>query len=298
MILIPILLLLVSLAYPQSNSWRGIVPLRSTRADVEKILGPPTQDSKAPYAADYRTDNERVFILFSTGSCAVNPQHGWNVPAGTVMRISVEPNRKPKFADFKLDQTKYEQRRDPEVLDFTYYTNEEEGISVEVNTAEGVVTAVRYSPSSKDNYLQCPTPADSSILGIVPHKIDEYSAIPLGSERKQLEKLRKQLLTYPTTKGYLIVYAGRQARVGEARRIAKRAKKYLVNQGVYARRIQLVNGGYRDKWTVELYLIPVGAIPPDAKPTVDPNKVQIIGNSEVRNNHHSSRPVQLRREPN
>jgi len=297
MFLTLILFFWVSFSYPESNTWRGIVPLRSTRADVEKILGPPTPDSRSPYAAGYDTDNEKVFILYSSGLCAANPQHGWNVPAGVVIRISVEPKRKPRFIDFKLDKSKYEQRPDPEVLDFTYYTNEEEGISVEVNTAEGVVTTVRYSPGSKYNHLRCSTPADSSVLGVVPHKIDQFSAISLGGERKRLEKLRKHLLTYPTTKGYLIVYAGRQTRVGEAQRIAERAKKYLVDQGIYPPRIQLVNGGYRDKWTVELYLIPVGAIPPDAKPTVDENRVQIIGDGKIRNNRSPS-PAQLQREPN
>lgn len=288
---------LATALFIQANSWHGIVPLHSTRADVEKILGPPTPGSKAPYAASYRTKNERVFVLYSTGPCDADPSHGWNAPIGTVVSISVEPDTKPKFADLKLDESKYEKRPDPKVLRFTYYTSEDDGISIEVDTDEGVVTTYRYSPMSKDYHLRCPTPTDTSILGVVPHKIDEYSDVPFASERKRLENFAKQMLTYGTTQGYIIAYAGRQARVGEAQRIAKRAKKYLVNQGVYAGRIQLVDGGHRDKWTVELYVIPVGAIPPEAKPTVDPKKVQIIGNLKARN-HHLSWPVQLRREPN
>jgi hypothetical protein len=131
--------------------------LHSTRADVEKILGPPTPESKASDAAFYKTMNERVFVLYSTGSCNVQPSNGWNAPRGTVIHISVQPNTKPKFADLKLDESKYEKRPDPEVLDYTYFTNDEEGISIEVNTVEGIVTAFNYWPTSKANALRCST---------------------------------------------------------------------------------------------------------------------------------------------
>lgn len=157
MVLIYLLVFLMSSGPQQTNCWHGITPLRSTRTDVEKILGPPTPYSKAPDAADYRTESERVFVLYSTGSCDVNPSNGWNVARGTVISISVEPNIKPKFADLKLDESKYDKVRDPEVLNLTYYTDEVQGIIIEVNTEEKVVTTFRYSPMSKDNHLRCPT---------------------------------------------------------------------------------------------------------------------------------------------
>jgi hypothetical protein len=143
--------------HPQANCWRGIAPLRSTRADVEKLLDRPVPESKALDAATYKTASERVFILYSTGLCDAKPGNGWNVPPGTVISISVYPNTKPKFADLKLDESKHDKARDPEVLFLTYYTNEEEGTSIEVNTDEGVVNAFRYSPMSEDNHLRCPT---------------------------------------------------------------------------------------------------------------------------------------------
>jgi hypothetical protein len=157
MVLLYLLISFAGTIHQQANCWHGIIPLRSTRADVEKLLGPPTPYSKAPYAADYRTKNERVFVLYSTGPCDIEPSHGWNVPRGTVISIDVEPNVKPKFAELKLDESKYEKRKDPEVLSLTYYTNEKEGVSIEVNTEEGVVNVFRYSPMSKDIYLRCPT---------------------------------------------------------------------------------------------------------------------------------------------
>lgn len=155
MLLILLLAFLSADAYPQVNSWHGIIPLHSTRAEVEKILGPPTPDSKAQDAAFYRTEKERVFVLYSTGSCDIKPSNGWNVPRGTVITVSVYPNTKPKLSTLKIDVGKYKRSADPELTDLVDYTNEEEGISIEVNIAEGVVNAFSYWPTEKENCLRC-----------------------------------------------------------------------------------------------------------------------------------------------
>jgi hypothetical protein len=157
MFLIYVVMFLLSFIPQQTNCWRGITPLRSTRADVEKKLGMPTADSKASDAAFYKTRDEKVFILYSTGPCDSHPGYSWNAPRGTVIHISVEPNIRPKFADIKLDENKFKKRPDPELRDYTAYTNEEDGISIEVNTSEGVVTAFNYWPTSKDDSLRCST---------------------------------------------------------------------------------------------------------------------------------------------
>src|SRR5438067_805780 len=147
--------LLISLYCPvASNSWHGITPLVSKRTDVEKLLGLPTADSKAADAAEYKTRTERVFILYSTGPCSAQPSNGWNVPAGTVIEISVEPIPKTRISDLKLDAARFAKIRDPEVLFLTYYTSEEQGLSIEVNTDDGLVNKFRYLPWYKNYNLR------------------------------------------------------------------------------------------------------------------------------------------------
>jgi hypothetical protein len=74
-----------------SEGWRGIVPLRSTRADVERELGEPIDDLKSLYD----TGKERVSVFYQQVRCPTGgqegPQRGWDVPVGTVLRISVSP---------------------------------------------------------------------------------------------------------------------------------------------------------------------------------------------------------------
>jgi hypothetical protein len=76
---------------------------------------------------------------------------------------------------------------------------------------------------------------------------------------------------------YLIAYAGKRARPGEARQRAERAKQYLVQVRRFpADHITLVDGGYREKRDLELYVVSEGVCLPNPTPSVDPRDVEII----------------------
>lgn len=139
----------------QSNVWNGIVPLKSTRADVEKILGSPVPDSIARDAAVYKTKTEKVFVLYSTGPCDTTPSNGWNLPELTVISIRVYPVAEPKLEDLKLDFSKFERRIDPKILNLVYYANDRDGINISVDTTDNTVTRIGYFPESKNNNLLC-----------------------------------------------------------------------------------------------------------------------------------------------
>ena len=109
----------------------------------------------------------------------------------------------------------------------------------------------------------------------VPRKIDEYGNIRFNDEKARLDNFAIELQNDPTSTGYIIAYGGRTGRAGEAQRRADRAKNYLVNtRGISADRIVTVDGGFREELTVELWIVPSGATPPPASPTVDPSEVR------------------------
>jgi hypothetical protein len=114
-----LLLALVATNVAQSKGWRDIVPLHSTRADVERLLGPPAIDRV--HIIFYELKGEEVSFTFSGGPCSLEPE-GWGVPRGTVTGISVdlEPHRL-RLADLKLDEGKYKKKQDGEVLRYSYY---------------------------------------------------------------------------------------------------------------------------------------------------------------------------------
>jgi hypothetical protein len=72
-----------------AKEWRGIVPLRSTRADVERLLGTPTQRLGDVYY--YRLRQELAVIWFLKASPAMVCRRGWHASPDTVTAIGVIP---------------------------------------------------------------------------------------------------------------------------------------------------------------------------------------------------------------
>lgn len=107
--------------------------------------------------------------------------------------------------------------------------------------------------------------------------------------RERLDGFAIFLDDNPGYRADIIAYGGRQSCRGEARMRAQLAKEYLTNEkGIDARRIAISDGGYREKWAVELWKGVDGATRSPSMLAIDQNKVKIIKNCHLkRNNHHS-----------
>jgi hypothetical protein len=143
----------------QAKEWRGIEPLHSTRADVERLLGSKVIRCGAS-SCIYDLGEEIAFVLYATEPTCKNDDatRAWRVPADTVIEISVRFKTDKKLSELQLDLTKYEKVYDKELPGWIYYLNIDEGIRVE----GGLETAssLTYFQSAKDNYLRCPSAKD------------------------------------------------------------------------------------------------------------------------------------------
>jgi hypothetical protein len=85
-----------------------------------------------------------------------------------------------------------------------------------------------------------------------------------------LDNFAIQLQHEPNAKGVIIFYGGKTFRgrlpkQGEAEARAARLKPYLVQRrGLPANQLTVINGGYAEKWTAQLWIIPQGAGTPSA----------------------------------
>jgi hypothetical protein len=113
---------------------------------------------------------------------------------------------------------------------------------------------------------------------------DSYGgAISWEDEKAHLDNFAIALQHDRDSIGYIIVYAGRRACVGEAKDRALRAKKYVVEaRGIQASRIKWIDGGYREELTTILQPAPRGAPELTASPTLKPREVQIIRNCKLK----------------
>ncbi|MDX6559247.1 MAG: hypothetical protein QOF72_2296 [Blastocatellia bacterium] len=104
---------------------------------------------------------------------------------------------------------------------------------------------------------------------------DQFQSVAFDDDKARFDNLAIELQGAPDTQAYIMVYAGRTSRAGQADRLGKRAMDYLVNQrGVDARRITVINGGYRDTDFIEIWICPPGAKTPQPTPTVQPGDAQ------------------------
>ena len=132
------------------TGWRNIAPLHATRADVERLLGPPIDECEIQ--CRYYLTDVNVLFNYSPGDCK-SGRGGWDVPPDTVVWISVYPKPNPRLSDLKINESEFSKRRDAHIESLIYYENEEEGLTLEVH--EGIVQAFLYGPAGKDRRLRC-----------------------------------------------------------------------------------------------------------------------------------------------
>jgi hypothetical protein len=98
-------------------------------------------------------------------------------------------------------------------------------------------------------------------------KFDEYGDLKFSEERLRLDQFASRLHNEPGSKGYIIIYDATDTRKSSARERGERAKKYLIKQrGIPETRLVVVNGGDRNTRAIELFITPIGALPPTATP--------------------------------
>ena len=136
----------------KGQNWRNFVPLKSTRADVERLLGP----TKEPYFGVYHLKDGILDIEYSSGPCSPERKGGWNVPKDVVITLNFSPKRRMRIGDLKLDPTKFRRVVDEHVIGILYYVNDEEGITYQVQ--RGKVDYVEYRPARRDEHLYCGAP--------------------------------------------------------------------------------------------------------------------------------------------
>jgi hypothetical protein len=280
-----------------AKDWRGIKPLHSTREDVERLLGeppPPPKDGSRAYTLNkgrsiYFLDEGEIYIVFAEDETLAAADCSGKVPSGTVLMVQVTPKSEMVLSNLQIDEKSFRKfdPSDPPGLGYEGYINEQEGLIIKA--FKGKVEEVIYIASAQDkhrcsSYYENP---ESFVrvfvcgLGLGARKFDEYFNLSFGDEKARLDNFAIQWQQEPETQGYIIAYAGRKTRDGEALIRADRSKNYLVNErSINSGRIILIDGGHREEFSMELFIAPVGAQPPSPSPTVEPSEVQIIYDNE------------------
>jgi hypothetical protein len=110
---------------------------------------------------------------------------------------------------------------------------------------------------------------------IVAREFDECNNCTFDDQKARLDNLAVELQNDPSTRAYIIAYGGRHSPLAQVEVLMKRAREYIVDQrGIDASRLVIINGGFREADSVELWVVPAGAAPPRATPTVQAGDVK------------------------
>jgi hypothetical protein len=259
-------LILITVGTSSAQGWRGLVPLHSTREDVERVIGTPTDYY-------YNLSNETVLVEFSSGSCkdAAN-EDSYKVPADTVTRIMVIPKSELPLKTLNVDITRYKKSVDGEIKEHVFYYKEGGGESIEV--FDGKVQSLTYTPLASEASFRCYSSveewmnANNVVCRLPARKFDELDVLPISEEQLRLSNLALQLKSeQPMSRGWIMVYGGKKEGMKAAVRRAKRIKQFLVKQeGVASGRVLTMVVGIRDEPFVELWLTFVGQTLPGPQP--------------------------------
>lgn len=144
-----LLLLLAENGFAQA--WRQIRPLRTSRKQVEKVLGRPKVIGGV---SSFDFANETIDVFYLKRSCRFERQ-GWNVPVDTVTSVRIAPKKKVRLSETQWDLSKF--RKELGSFDnpsHSLFVNEEDGVTLSV--IDGVLDSYSFGPRRRDKKKRCP----------------------------------------------------------------------------------------------------------------------------------------------
>jgi hypothetical protein len=153
------------------------------------------------------------------------------------------------------------------------------------------VRSIDYFAAADDLHLECSGLPKANITNCeyIPEPFASLGDINFEQEKLFLDNFFITLLDKKAM-SYIIAYGGKRARPDEAKKRGARAKQYLVAVRHFRNdHIRVIAGGYREKRTLELYVVSEGVCPPTPFPTVDPRDVEFIATRPKRKNGAFSR---------
>jgi hypothetical protein len=155
-------LLLVAANSTFAKSWRGIVPLHSTRDDVRKLLGKPSRHGD--YYDHYALPRYSVGInyamenIFNPGDDCDGPAPYWwgdyHVSVGTVLSVEVSFDRDIPLAKLKIPSFNKLTKGEPDSTLSIDYFDAQRGVQYSIRNKR--IQTISYGPSAvADAGLRC-----------------------------------------------------------------------------------------------------------------------------------------------
>lgn len=143
--------------FGQKEEWSCLMPLKSTRAEVEKILGKP--DKFFDTYGRYDTSYGRYSVWYATGHCQKKVEgQDWNVDAGIMTSLFVYPNKVNLIDQYLSNLKDYERRESPGGYSRFLYLSKDESLIYETikrPDSSEFIYAISLEPGKDKEKLLC-----------------------------------------------------------------------------------------------------------------------------------------------
>jgi hypothetical protein len=247
----------VVITLPNGERWSREIDLEAGRIKCVAInfrASPPVVKSPCPYPVSLSVDaevSEGEVITFSTdtaysGSAQLN--YTWTLNPSSAKILTSVGNR------ITVDSTGLGGQR----------------VTATVVVDDGSGDAACRQTAQASTYVRPPERVEHPS-----RQFDVCCSCSRDDLKARLDTLAVELQNDPTATTYVIAYAGRNSRIGQADLLGDFARTYLAtDRGIDQSRITVLNGGFREEDCVEMWIVPSGATPPQPTPTVQAGDVR------------------------
>jgi len=267
-----VLFTLVVICAGQSNSWRGLTPLQSTRAEVEKLYGNAIRSYGS--SAEYLTQNGKISIRFAQRPC----EGGWIVQGDTVIEITAYDVSGKTDKELGFVEGRHRRNRD-DVADHYTWFDPEQGLKyyfVQAIRDERILPlleSITYGPKRSD-------PRCDGFPPYAPERdyftMDQYSFLRPGMGREEAlydvlghidELMIRVEFNEPEFAGYVVIYFDRRRPFAYYKKELLRLKSLIGRKRkLYAEKLVIIEGGLLDRSEFRLYMLPKDWPPPAPVP--------------------------------
>jgi hypothetical protein len=153
------ILVALSPLFSQSNEWRRLVALESSRGDVEKILGKP--ETYFDTFGQYETSVGRFSVWYSTGECRKKSLGlQYRVPAKRMTRLYLRLDSPHSPDTYIIDKSTYVKTDSPLMANRYLYSSVDGSESVETiqrKDRSEFVNSITLQPKKSQASLVCNT---------------------------------------------------------------------------------------------------------------------------------------------
>lgn len=240
-----------------------IVPLKSNRKDVEKLLGFNTK--KDCSTCTYFTSEAKVEVIYSTSKCGSSM--GWDIPIDTVIQVTVTLNEKKYFEQLHKNKQKF--------LSFitddgtTYYLDEKHGIKYMVESS-GFLAKLFYLPKNNYNSLRCKGFPKYNVVGSSYFPIYDFDISDINEVKGQIDSFYSTFgIEGDKVNIYFIFYQAQDDKPNsnKYKEFLSKIKDFSYNQlKISPKLLKIIEGGKRNSSTAEVFVIPSNYPPPVPSP--------------------------------